>query len=205
MYRAIAEGGPVTPVELATRTGTAERYVREWLAQQAAAGYVEYDAATGRYSMTPEQESALAVEGARPACWGRLKSSARSIAMNPRSSTPSAAAKAWAGTSMTRRCFVGRSLRFPAGYAAHLVNEWLPALDGVREKLERGARVADVGCGHGASTILMAQAYPKSTFVGFDYHQRSVEHARSKAEEAGVSDRVSFEVAKAKDYSGNDL
>ena len=202
LYRAIAEAGPVTPVELAKRTGTAERYVREWLAQQAAAGYVEYDAAAGRYSMTPEQQMALAIEG-NPACVlgafeivGAIHRDESKITQAFRSGI----GVGWHEHDMA--LFRGTERFFRPGYAAHLVSEWLPALEGVREKLERGARVADVGCGHGASTILMAQAFPKSQFAGFDYHQPSLDHAIAAAQEAGVSANTRFARAVAKDYPG---
>ena len=202
LYRAIAEAGSVTPLELAARTATAERYVREWLAQMAAAGYVEYDAGAGRYSMTPEQELALAVEGS-PACVlgafeivGAIHRDESRIAEAFRSGE----GVGWHEHDVA--LFRGTERFFRPGYAAHLVHEWLPALEGVREKLERGARVADVGCGHGASTILMAQAFPKSQFFGFDYHQPSLDRAVAAAHEAGVSGNTRFELAVAKDYPG---
>jgi SAM-dependent methyltransferase len=202
LYRAIAEASTVTPVELATRTGTAERNVREWLAQQAAAGYVEYDAAAGRYSMTPEQQMALAVEGS-PACVLGAFEIVGSIHRDESRITDAfRSGKGVGWHEHDAALFRGTERFFRPGYAAHLVNEWLPALEGVREKLERGARVADVGCGHGASTILMAKAFPKSQFVGFDYHQPSLDHATATAREAGVSGNTRFERAVAKDYPG---
>ena len=202
LYRAIAEAGAVTSAELAQRTGTHERNVREWLAQQATAGYVEYDAAGGRYSMTPEQQLALAVEGS-PACVLGAFEVVGSIHRDEAKITDafrSGKGVAWHEHDVA--LFRGTERFFRPGYAAHLVNAWIPALEGVREKLERGARVADVGCGHGASTILMAKAFPKSQFVGFDYHQPSLDHAIAAAREAGVNGNTRFERAVAKDYPG---
>jgi SAM-dependent methyltransferase len=202
LFRGIAEAGSVTSTELAKRTGCAERYVREWLAQQAAAGYIEYDAAAGRFSMTPEQQLAFVVEGS-PACVLGAFEVVGSIHRDEAKITEafrSGQGVAWHEHDVA--LFRGTERFFRPAYAAHLVNEWLPALEGVREKLERGARVADVGCGHGASTILMAKAFPKSQFVGFDYHQPSLDHASAAAREAGVSANTRFERAVAKDYPG---
>ena len=207
LFRGIAEAGSVTSTELAKYTGCAERYVREWLAQQAAAGYIEYhasehDASAGRYSMTPEQQLAFVVEGS-PACVLGAFEVVGSIHRDEVKITEafrSGQGVAWHEHDVA--LFSGTERFFRPAYAAHLVNEWLPALDGVREKLERGARVADVGCGHGASTILMAKAFPKSQFVGFDYHQPSLDHATAAAREAGVSANTRFERAVAKDYPG---
>jgi SAM-dependent methyltransferase len=202
LFRGIAEAGSVTSAELATRTGCAERYVREWLAQQAAAGYVEYDAAAGRYSMTPEQQLAFVVEGS-PACVLGAFEVIGSIHRDEPKIT--AAFRSGNGVGWHEHdvaLFRGTERFFRPAYAAHLINEWLPALEGVREKLERGARVADVGCGHGASTILMAKAFPKSEFAGFDYHQPSLDHAAAAAREAGVGANTRFERAVAKDFPG---
>ncbi|HVA41145.1 MAG TPA: methyltransferase domain-containing protein [Candidatus Binataceae bacterium] len=202
LYRAIAEAGAVTPTELAKRTGTTERYVREWLAQQAAAGYVEYDAAAERYSMSPEQQLALATEGS-PACVLGAFEIVGSVHRDEARITDafrSGKGVGWHEHDVS--LFRGTERFFRPTYAAHLVNEWLPALEGVREKLERGARVADVGCGRGASAILMAQAFPKSQFFGFDYHQPSLDRAIEAAREAGVSANTSFSRAVAKDYPG---
>lgn len=204
LYKAMAEAGPLTSEELAKRTGTTERYVREWLASQAAGGYANYDAATRRFFLTEEQAFALTDENGPVFLPGAFQLALSAVKSEPRIA---AAFKTGEGVGWHEHdagLFGGTERFFRPGYAANLVDQWIPALEGLEEKLKAGAKVADVGCGHGASTILMAQAYPQSTFVGFDYHQRSVEHARTKAKEAGVSDRVSFEVAKAKDYSGND-
>jgi 2-polyprenyl-3-methyl-5-hydroxy-6-metoxy-1,4-benzoquinol methylase len=203
LYKALAEG-PLAPAELAQRTGTNERYVREWLCAQAAGGYVEYDAAPGRYSLSEEQAFALADESSPAYLPGAFL-----IAVSALRSVPKMVERFRTGEGLgwhehDHGLFRGTEMFFRPGYGAHLVSSWIPALDGVKEKLEAGAKVADVGCGLGASTILMAQAYPNSTFTGFDYHEPSIEMARQRAAESGVGGRVSFEVARAKDYPGGD-
>jgi len=202
LYRALAGAGPLTSAELAKRTETSERCVREWLAAQAAAGYVTYDAASGRYELPAEHVLAL-VDEESPACvLGGFQSMTAAMKAEPKVAE---AFRSGCGVGWHEHdpdLFVGVERFFRPGYNAHLVNEWIPALDSVREKLERGATVADVGCGHGASTIIMARAFPKSTFVGFDYHLPSVEAARAKAKAAGVADRTKFEVASAKTFPG---
>src|SRR5215470_3524065 len=192
LYRAIAEAGSVTSAELAERTGTAERYVRDWLVNQAAGGYLEYDAVTSRYQMPPEQVVALTDESS-PAFVGGAFQVMLSIAY----SLPRILENVRTGEGMFwgehhRDLFEGTDRFFKPGYIGSLVPAWIPALDGVQAKLEAGASVADVGCGHGATTIIMAQAYPNSRFVGFDYHEPSIERARQAAVEAGVADRVEF-------------
>jgi 2-polyprenyl-3-methyl-5-hydroxy-6-metoxy-1,4-benzoquinol methylase len=204
LYKTLAESGPLTSEELAMRTGTTERYVREWLASQAAGGYASYDAEAGRFFLTEEQAFALTDENGPVFLPGAFQLALSAVRSEPRIATAFKTGEGVGWHEHDAGLFGGTERFFRPGYAANLVGSWIPALEGMDEKLKAGARVADVGCGHGASTILMAQAYPKSTFVGFDYHQPSVEHARRKASDAGVSDRVSFEVAKAKDYSGND-
>ena len=204
LYKAMAEAGPLTSEELAKRTGTTERYVREWLASQAAGGYASYDAATRRFFLTEEQAFALTNENGPVFLPGAFQLALSAVKSEPRIATAFKTGEGVGWHEHDPGLFCGTERFFRPGYAANLVGSWIPALEGVEKKLQAGAKVADVGCGHGASTILMANAYPKSTFVGFDYHEGSVEHARNKAKEAGVSDRVSFEVAKAKDYSGND-
>jgi len=202
LFRGIAEAGSVTSAELATRTGCAERYVREWLAQQAAAGYVEYDAAAGRYSMTPEQQLAFVVEGSTACVLGAFEVIGSIHRDEPKITAAFRSGNGVGWHEHDVALFRGTERFFRPAYAAHLINEWLPALEGVREKLERGARVADVGCGHGASTILMAKAFPKSEFAGFDYHQPSLDHAAAAAREAGVGANTRFERAVAKDFPG---
>ncbi|HEY2732097.1 MAG TPA: class I SAM-dependent methyltransferase [Polyangia bacterium] len=205
LYKAMASGGPVTSTELAARTETTERYVREWLNNQAAGGYVAYDAETRRYTLPPEQAMALADETSPAFLPGAFQIVAAAMRAEPRIAN---AFRTGAGLDWTEQdpiLFEGTERFFRPGYIGNLTAAWLPALDGVQAKLERGASVADVGCGHGASTILMARTYPRSHFVGFDYHAASIETARRRAREAGVSDRVRFEVASAQDFAGTDF
>jgi SAM-dependent methyltransferase len=205
LYRALAGAGPLTPDEVAERTGTAERYVREWLNNQAAGGYVEYDPDSGRYTLPPEQAVALTDESSPAYLPGFFQIALGSVIDSPRIMEASKTGAGVGWHDHVHDVHEGCERFFRPGYNAHLVPEWLPALDGVVAKLERGARVADVGCGHGASTVLMASAFPASTFVGSDYHEGSIATARQRADGAGVNDRVSFEVAPAAAYSGHDF
>jgi SAM-dependent methyltransferase len=203
LYRAMADGRPVTPEDVAERTGTDPRYVREWLSNQAAGGYVDYDPQTGRFSLTAEQSFALAQEGSPAFIPGAFQLATGLIKDEPKISE---AFRSGAGVGWHEHhhdLFSGTERFFRPGYVANLVESWIPALDGVQAKLEAGGLVADVGCGHGASTVIMAQAYPRSEFVGFDYHEDSVRRARAAAQDAGVAERVSFEVAAAKAYPGD--
>jgi SAM-dependent methyltransferase len=202
LYKALAEAGPLNPAGLAARTGAAERYVREWLAAQAAAGYVQYQPETGTYAMTAEQGLALADDQSPVFAAGAFEIIASMFKDEPKVSEAFRTGRGVGWHEHSSCLFRGTERFFRAGYAAHLVRDWLPALTGVCEKLERGARAADVGCGHGASTIVMAQAFPKATFTGFDYHSPSVERARAAARAAGVEARCRFEVADAKSYPG---
>jgi 2-polyprenyl-3-methyl-5-hydroxy-6-metoxy-1,4-benzoquinol methylase len=200
LYKAMAAGGPVTPVELAQQTSTNERYIREWLINQAAGGYVDYDPATGRYSLSPEQAAALTDE-ASPFFVGGGFYVVK--AMTAAVSRIEDAFKNGGGLLWGEHdpdLFVGTERFFRPGYATHLVASWIPSLAGVEEKLKAGGKVADIGCGHGSSTIIMAQAYPASKFWGFDNHETSIETARQRAKDARVSDRVTFEVANAGDF-----
>jgi SAM-dependent methyltransferase len=202
LYKALAGAGPLTPAELAERTDTSERYVREWLNAQAAGGYVDYDSESGRYTLPPEQTMALTDENSPAYLPGFFQIALGSVLDSPRITE---AARSGAGVGWHEHnhdVYDGCERFFRPGYNANLIQAWLPALDGVVEKLERGARVADAGCGHGSSTILMAQAFPNSTFVGSDYHEGSIETARERAREAGVDDRVTFEVSPAQGFSG---
>src|SRR5918992_3672460 len=201
LYKALA-GGALTSAELAERTGTDERYVREWLNSQAAGGYVEYDADAGRYSLSEEQAFALADERSPAYLPGAFLLAVSTLRAVPQITERFRTGEGFGWHEHDHGLFRGTELFFRPGYAANLTSSWIPSLDGVEEKLKAGAKVADVGCGLGASTILMAQAYPNSTFVGFDYHDKSIEMARQKAAEAGVGDRVEFAVARAKDYPG---
>jgi 2-polyprenyl-3-methyl-5-hydroxy-6-metoxy-1,4-benzoquinol methylase len=203
LYRALAGSGGLTAPELSERTGTAERYVREWLNAQAAGGFVSYDAESGRYDMAPEQTVALTDADSPAYLPGFFQ-----IALGAVIDSPQIVDRARSGDGLGWHEHVhdvheGCERFFRPGYNAHLVGEWLPALDGVVDKLERGALVADVGCGHGASTILMARAFPNSRFVGSDYHEESIEVARARAREAGLDDRVRFETEAAASYGGD--
>jgi SAM-dependent methyltransferase len=203
LYKALAEC-PMTSAELAAKTKTDERYVREWLASQAAGGYVTYDEKTNKFSLTEEQAFALANENSPAYLPGAFQLALGSLAAVPRiaDSFRTGAGMGW--HEHDDGVFHGCEKFFRPSYAANLVSSWIPALNDVKEKLEIGARVADVGCGQGASTVLMAKAFPKSTFLGFDYHGKSIEAARNSAKREGVADRVMFEVAKAKEYPGKD-
>lgn len=203
LYKALAGHGPASPAALAQRTGTHERYVREWLANQAASGYVSYDAERNAFYMTPEQVAVFA-DDESPVLLSGAYYSVASIYRTADTLTDcfrSGEGIAWEHQNTCLFCGVSKFFR-PA-YNGALVQQWLPALDGTVEKLERGIRVADVGCGFGSSTILMAQAFPNSTFTGYDFHAHSIEHARADAAKAGLAN-VTFEVAGAKDYPGCD-
>ena len=202
LYRAMAGAGPLDPGEIAQRAGVAERYVREWLNAQAAGGFVEYDAASGRYTLPPEQANALTDENSPAYLPGFFQIAVGSVIDSPRITEAARSGDGVGWHDHVHDVHDGCERFFRPGYNANLVSSWLPALDGVVEKLEQGATVADVGCGHGSSTILMAQAFPNSTFVGADYHEEGIATARARAEEAGVADRVRFEVAPAAGYSG---
>ncbi len=202
LYKTLAAAGPLTPAELAARTNTSERCVREWCAGQAAAEYITYEPATGRYALPPAQAVALADETS-PACvLGGFQGMAAATRALPKVIEAFRSGKGVGWHEHDPALFRGTERFFRAGYNVHLVSEWIPALEGVQAKLERGARVADVGCGHGASTVIMARAFPRSTFIGFDYHAPSITRAREAAREAGVGERTTFEVAAAKDFPG---
>jgi SAM-dependent methyltransferase len=202
IYKALAEGGAATPAELAARTGLNERYLREWLVNQAAGGYVEYDAATGRFDLSPEQAVALTDEESPFFVGGGFYLVKALTRAEQRISEAFMTGGGMLWGEHDPDLFVGTERFFRPGYRGHLVNSWIPALSGVEEKLKAGGVAADVGCGHGASTVIMAQAYPASRFRGFDNHAPSIERARRAAAEAGVSDRVSFEVANASEFPG---
>lgn len=204
LYKALVAGGPQTSTELAKRTGTAERYVREWLSAQAAGGYVTYDPAAQRFSLSEEQALAMADESSPVFLPGAFQVALAAIKAEEQLTERFKTGKGMGWHEHHHELFVGTERFFRPGYAANLVGAWIPSLEGVEERLKSGGRVADVGCGLGASTILMAKSYPKSEFVGFDYHEKSLESARQRAKDAGVGDRIRFEVAKAKDYPGHD-
>jgi SAM-dependent methyltransferase len=197
LYRAMADGKPVSAEELAERTGTAVVYLRPWLANQAAGGYLEYDAESQTWSMTAEQAYALAVEDGTAFIPGSMQ-----LALGVLRDLPAIEERFRSGAGFgwhehDADLFEGTERFFRPGYAGNLVSTWLPALDGVVDRLSAGAAVADVGCGRGASTVLMAQAFPASSFTGTDYHEASVVAARRQAEAAGVADRVRFDTADA--------
>jgi SAM-dependent methyltransferase len=198
----MAGSGPLTSAEIASKTGTHERYVREWLAAQAAGGFIIYDPATSRYNLPAEQAMALADESSPVFLPGFFEVIEACIRDVPKITDAFKTGKGVGWHEHEGCLFTGTERFFRPNYRAHLVAEWIPALGDVEAKLKSGATVADVGCGLGTSTVLMAQAYPKSKFVGFDYHPRSIELAREAAHKAGVSDRVKFEIAKAKDFPG---
>jgi SAM-dependent methyltransferase len=204
LYKTLAAKGPMSSSELAQATGTSERYVREWLAAQAASGYVEYDAAAGKFSMTPEQTMVFGDEDS-PVFMGAIGSLVSATFLDEPKVFDAFKTGKGVGWNQRSEClFCGTARFFRTGYKHYLVQEWLPALEGVVDKLKRGAKVADVGCGHGVSTRLMAEAFPNSRFLGFDPHPGSIEAARQAAREAGLGDRVRFEVQSAKTYPAQD-
>jgi SAM-dependent methyltransferase len=204
LYKAL-DGPPLTSAELAAKTHTDERYLREWLSSQAAGGYITYDEKTNRFYLNAEQAFALAKEDSPAYLPGAFELALASLEAVPRiaESFRTGAGMGW--HEHADGVFHGCEKFFRPGYAANLVASWIPALEGVQAKLNAGARVADVGCGKGASTLLMAKAFPKSHFFGFDYHDKSIEGARDQAKKEGIADRVNFTVAKAKDFPGNDF
>jgi 2-polyprenyl-3-methyl-5-hydroxy-6-metoxy-1,4-benzoquinol methylase len=204
LYKGLAAGGPQTSAELAKRTGTSERYVREWLLCQAAGGYVTYDPASAKFHLSDEQAFALADENSPAFLPGAFQVALASVKAEEQIAERFKTGKGMGWHEHHPELFVGTERFFRPGYAANLLSGWIPALEGVDAKLKSGGRVADVGCGLGASTILMAKAYPKSEFIGFDYHQGSIDSAKQRAKEAGVADRIKFEMAMAKDFPGND-
>jgi len=205
LYKALHANGPMTPAELANKTDIAERYAREWLSHQAASGYLTYDPANGSFTLPPEQAMVFAepaspvyLQGGFDLAVAMMENQAR---IEPAFRTGKGVG--WGEQSQCLFCAAGRFFR--PGYHNNLVAAWLPALDGVVAKLERGATVADVGCGHGFSTVMMAKAFPNSKFVGYDFHSGSVEQARLHAEQHGVAANARFEVAVAGEFPGKDL
>ena len=204
LYKGLAAGGHQTAAELAKRTNTTERYVREWLCSQAAGGYVSYDSGSGKFYLTEEQAFALADDNSPAFLPGAFQVALGAVQAKDALEERFKTGKGMGWHEHHSNVFVGTERFFRPGYAANLVSAWIPSLEEVDAKLKAGARVADVGCGLGASTILMAKHYPKSEFVGFDYHDKSIETAKQRAKDAGVSDRIVFEMAMAKTYSGRD-
>ena len=204
LYRCLARG-PADARSLAAATGTDPRYVEEWLRGQAAGGYVEHDPATGTYSMTPEKAFALTDPSGPLFLPGAFELALGAIKALPEIEHAFRTGAGFGWHEHDPDVFTGCERFFRPGYLMHLLPEWIPALDGVAGRLERGARVADLGCGHGASTVLMAQAFPASTFIGSDYHEGSIEAARQRAADAGVTERVRFDVAGAQALDERDL
>jgi SAM-dependent methyltransferase len=204
LYKAMGDSRPVLPGELAQKTGTHERYVTEWLNANAASGYVTYDAATKTYRLPPEQALALAVEDSPVYLPGIFQILSACYHDVPKIENAFRTGQGVGWHEHHHDLFHGTERFFRPNYNANLVSSWIPALTGVEERLKKGAKVADVGCGLGASTILMAQHYPNSNFHGYDYHLRSIEMARQSAASAGVEGRIQFDVAPAKIFPGKD-
>ncbi|MDP9146203.1 MAG: methyltransferase domain-containing protein [Acidobacteriota bacterium] len=204
LYKALAKSGPQTPGELAKATGTSERYIREWLSAQAAGGYVNYDAATGKFHLTEEQAFAMADESSPVFLPGAFQVALAAVKAEELLGEKFKTGEGMGWHEHHHELFVGTERFFRPGYAAHLISTWIPALEGMDQKLKKGGRVADVGCGLGASTILMANSYPNSEFAGFDYHDKSIETAKKRAKDAGVGDRIRFEVSSATTFPGKD-
>ena len=205
LYKAMAGAGPITSQILADKTGTYERYVREWLNNQTAGGYVVYNAETNAYTL-PDEHIPVLVDDESPLFLVPALDVASSLWLDEDKVADvfrSGAGIAW--SDHHHRLFCGSEALFRPGYKAHLTSTWIKSLDGVEDKLKAGAKVADVGCGHGASTIVLAQEYPNSTFYGFDNHKESVEIARQRAKDAGVNGNIHFSVANAKDFSESDF
>ncbi len=203
LYQALAGDGPMSSEQLADKTGTTERYVREWCAAQAGSGYIDYDVESNQFSMSPEQQAVFADPDSAMCMVGGYYAIASMNIDEPKITHAFQTGEGVSWGDHDQCLFCGTEKFFRPGYQASLVAEWLPALDGVVEKLENGGKVADVGCGHGASTLVMAQAFPKSEFIGFDFHEPSIEHANKMAREAGLAN-IRFELAAAKHFPGSD-
>jgi SAM-dependent methyltransferase len=204
LYRAMAGAGPLTPAELAARTETDERYVHPWLVNQASGGYVSFDAATGRYFLSPEQAVMLTDETSPFFVVGGFEVATAAIKAEARIASAFEDGGGLGWGEHDAGLFRGTERFFRPGYEANLVQSWIPAMDGAETRLKTGATVADIGCGHGASTLVMARAFPNSRFFGFDFHAPSIERARQLAAEEGLADRVVFDVARATDFPGSE-
>jgi SAM-dependent methyltransferase len=205
LYQAMADLGACTSVALAEASGIRERYVREWLANQTAGGYVAYDPEKRTYALPPAQAMVLAVDQSPVFMAPAFEVAASFWADEDQIVEAFRSGEGLGWHAHNHRLFCGTESFFRTGYRAHLVSQWLPALDGVVERLKRGARVADIGCGHGVSTILMAQAFPKSNFIGLDYHDASIATARQRSVEQGVTGNIAFEVKAATEFDGHDF
>lgn len=201
LYKTLANEGPMTSAQLAQSTGTAERYVREWLSAQAASAFIEFNNETQEFHMTPEQSMVFANEDSPVIMTGAFYAISSMYHDEPQIAEAFKSGEGVTWGDHNNCLFCGTEKFFRPSYKANLVSSWIPALEGVEDKLKRGAKVADVGCGHGASTLVMAEAFPNSEFIGYDYHEKSIEHAAQLAKESGLSN-ISFEVALAKDFPG---
>ncbi|HKH20698.1 MAG TPA: class I SAM-dependent methyltransferase, partial [Gammaproteobacteria bacterium] len=204
LYQAMVDTGPMTSTELADKTGTNERYVREWLNNQAAGGYITYDSSQRTFEL-PEEQALVLANSEGPAFLPPVFDVVASMYLDEDKIVDAVRmGKGIGWREHHHRLFFGTEAFFRSGYKANLTTNWIPALDGIETKLKAGAKVADIGCGHGASTVIMAKSYPESTFVGFDYHGKSIATARERAEQARLTGRVTFQQASAKGYSGKD-
>ncbi len=202
LYKALTNKGAMTSVELARSTSTTERYIREWASAQAASGFIEYNPETQEFSMTPEQSMVFANEESPVIMTGAFYTISSMYHDEPKITKAFQSGEKVTWGDHNNCLFCGTEKFFKPTYRANLVSSWIPSLDGVAEKLKQGAKVADIGCGHGASTFVMAEAFPNSEFIGYDIHDKSIEHATQLAKESGLSN-ISFEVATAKDFPGN--
>jgi 2-polyprenyl-3-methyl-5-hydroxy-6-metoxy-1,4-benzoquinol methylase len=203
LYKTLASEGPLNSEELAKRSGTTERYVREWLAAQAASGYIEYDSGQNKFSMTPEQAAVFADEDSPVNMTGGFYSLAAVLKDEPKVTEAFSTGEGISWGDHDGCLFCGTEKFFRPGYKANLTSSWIPALDGVEDKLKEGGRIADIGCGHGASTMVMAETYPKSMFFGFDFHHPSIVHARKAADKSGLTN-VRFETVTARKSPGSE-
>lgn len=203
LYKALTNNGPMSSEELARSTSTAERYIREWASAQAASGFIEFDAETQKFHMTPEQAMVFSNEDSPVFMTGAFYTISSMYHDEPKITKAFQSGEGVTWGNHNNCLFCGTEKFFKPSYKANLIQSWIPALDGAEAKLKKGAKVADVGCGHGASTLVMAEAFPNSEFIGYDIHDKSIEHASQLAKESGLKN-VSFEVATAKDFPGKD-
>jgi len=203
LYKSLSESGHMTSDELASKTNTAERYVREWLSAQAGSGYVEYDSISKKFFMTPEQSAVFGNDKSPVFMTGAFYAITSLYHDEPKILNAFKTGEGVSWGNHNKCLFCGTEKFFSPSYENNLISSWIPSMEGVTEKLEKGAKVADIGCGHAASTIIMAKAFPNSTFIGFDFHEESIQQAKSRANDAGVTN-VSFEVSTAKTFPGKD-
>ena len=205
LYKTLAKKGSLSSAGLAKATGTNERYVREWLGNQAAGGYVTYDSKNDKFYLSPEQALALADEQSPVFIQGAFQVVYAMFKAQPKILENFKTGKGLDWCDHDHNLFEGTERFFRPSYSGNLLSSWLPALEGVEGKLKKGARVADVGCGHGASTLLMAEAFPKSHFIGFDFHPGSIKTASARAKKLGLTKNVDFQVARSTDYPGTNF